>query len=47
VPPSLVGVNPSSGHVSEGEGVVVVWDGHLGFGHGHRVVQKGYCPHLH
>jgi len=34
------------GHVSEGEGVVVVWGGHLGFGHGHHVGQKVYCPHL-
>jgi len=34
------------GHVSEGEGVVIVWGGHLGFGHGHHVDQKVYCPHL-
>ena len=34
------------GHVSEGEGVVVVWGGHLGFVHGHHVDQKVYCPQL-
>jgi len=36
------------GHVSEGEGegVVVVWGGNLGFGHGHHVDKKVYCLHL-
>jgi len=38
------------GQVSEGEGegesVVVVWGGHLGFGHGHHVDKKVHCPHL-
>ena len=32
--------------MSGGEGVVVVWGGHLGFGHGHHVDKKVYCPHL-
>ena len=35
------------GHVFGGQGVVVVWGGHVGFGHGHHVDQKVYCPHLH
>ena len=34
------------GHVSEGEGVVVVWGGHLWFRHGHHVDKKVYCLHL-
>ena len=35
------------GHVSEGKGLVVVFGGHLVFGHGHHVHKKVYCPHLH
>jgi len=39
-------VEDCRGHVSEGEGVVV-WGGHLGFGHGHQVEQKVCRSHLH
>jgi len=35
------------GHVSEGEGLVVVWGEHLVLGHAHHVHQKVYSPHLH